>query len=149
MNITEENKAAAWYTQHAPIPSVVGWFAVLAAYAAHITAEKDDALRGVGDWIKQLPIPTEGATHQLSCVQRALSKPTAPTPAWGPIETAPRDTGFLAYENGAIYRAKVFCEDVDGDGTVAYAAMCGQPVVHSPEPTHWMPLPNPPQESAP
>lgn len=58
---------------------------------------------------------------------------------WRPIETAPKDgTHFLAYEPaGDMYRAAY-----DRDG--ALACICGQPVVYTPEPTLWMPLPAPP-----
>lgn len=58
---------------------------------------------------------------------------------WQPIETAPRDRDFLAYiGNGYIGRArflngKFFTADNLGFGDT--------------EPTHWMPLPEPPVHS--
>lgn len=57
---------------------------------------------------------------------------------WQPIETAPKDgTHILCCdEAGAIYRA-AFDEECE-----AWGAMCGQPVVYTPEPTRWMPLPD-------
>ena len=58
---------------------------------------------------------------------------------WQPIETAPKDgTHFLAYEPcGDMYRAAYH-----QDGYIM--AFGGQPVVDTPEPTHWMPLLEPP-----
>lgn len=75
---------------------------------------------------------------------------------WQPIATAPRDgTWFLAYEDGDMYACSVILNEDgtpadfrlndDGDPVLGYAAYCGQPVVSSPEPTHWQPLPEPPQ----
>ena len=63
------------------------------------------------------------------------------TDGWPPIETAPKDgTHFLAYEpTGDMYRAAY-----NRDGYLR--AFCGQPVVETPEPTHWRPLPTPPGE---
>lgn len=62
---------------------------------------------------------------------------------WMPIETAPKDGSyFLAYESGCFYKCAVF--DLCDDRPV-YSVWCGQPVVMQPEPTHWMPLPAPPE----
>lgn len=62
--------------------------------------------------------------------------PVAPADGWQGIETAPKDgTHFLAYEDtGDIFRAAYHREGY---------LMCwgSQPVVQTPEPTHWMPLP--------
>lgn len=62
---------------------------------------------------------------------------------WQPIETAPKDgSHFLAYEpTGDMYRAAYGRDDV-------LHAFCGQPVVYSPEPTHWMPVPVSPTPSS-
>lgn len=55
---------------------------------------------------------------------------------WLPIETAPKDCDFLAYEDGFFYVGSMGWEEN------------GVPVWwngdHRIEPTHWMPLPNPP-----
>nr|WP_138918324.1 DUF551 domain-containing protein [Paracoccus sp. TRP] len=66
--------------------------------------------------------------------------PVTASPGWQPIETAPRDgTVFLALEDGEYYGcARSEC----GDCWVGY---CGQPVVYTLEPTHWMPLPAAPE----
>ena len=63
----------------------------------------------------------------------------SPEQGWREIESAPKDgRHFLAYEDtGDMYRAAFH-----RDGYLI--AFCGQPVVQSPEPTHWMPLPAPP-----
>lgn len=60
-----------------------------------------------------------------------------------PIETAPKDgTHVLCCDDdGAIFRGAYNDED---EGF--WSAMCGQPVVYPPEPTHWRPLPHPPGE---
>lgn len=74
-----------------------------------------------------------------------MHKVAAAKSAWMPIESAPRNVPFLAYENGDIDKCRFF--DVDADtGRPVYSAYCGQPVVYSPEPTHWMPAPNSPFE---
>ena len=59
---------------------------------------------------------------------------------WQPIETAPKDgTHFLAYEEcGDMYRAAYGAHDT-------LEAFCGQYVTETPEPTHWMPLPDAPE----
>jgi len=61
------------------------------------------------------------------------------TSEWRPIETFPPWEDFLAYDHdgGSMYRCRA-----NSDGY--FEAICGQPVVMSPEPTHWMPLPPPP-----
>ncbi len=59
---------------------------------------------------------------------------------WQDIETAPRDGTFvLALEDDDIYKARWQSEGY-------WSAWCGQPVVHSPGPTHWQPLPSKPQQ---
>lgn len=62
---------------------------------------------------------------------------------WQPIETAPKDgkTHILAYEEGGdIYRAAWDAE------SECWSSYCGQYVTVTPEPTHWQPLPQPPQQ---
>ena len=59
--------------------------------------------------------------------------------AWQPIETAPRDgTRVLLYENGHYYAG-----ETEGDDGY-WSSFCGQYVVTTPDPTHWMPLPEAP-----
>ena len=59
---------------------------------------------------------------------------------WQDILTVPKDGTFvLAFENGEdIYKARWQSEGY-------WSAYCGQPVVYTPEPTHWQPLPSKPQ----
>lgn len=60
--------------------------------------------------------------------------------AWRPIESAPVRKRVLLYQDGDIYAGR-------RDGKRSYwQSFCGQPVVWTPEPTHWMPLPNPPEQ---
>jgi hypothetical protein len=63
---------------------------------------------------------------------------------WLPIKSAPQDRPFLAYDNGAYYKAEVLY--VEDDKTF-YSSDCGQPVCYTPEPTHWQELPKPPEEN--
>lgn len=103
----------------------------------------------VGDLseIKQHVYREDGEVVSLEAVEiialeverRILSSLTA-SPGWQPIETAPRDGAvFLALEDGEYYGcARSEC----GDFWVGY---CGQPVVYTLEPTHWMPLPAAPE----
>lgn len=65
-----------------------------------------------------------------------------PAPGWQPIETAPRYEDILIYEDGAVTKARVTCVGDDW----CWELDCTQPVVYSPAPTHWMPLPAPPSE---
>lgn len=65
---------------------------------------------------------------------------------WRPIETAPRDGGvFLAFTeiemNDGTRRAKYFLCRWAGDAWLDPDWPC------SDEPTHWMPLPTPPQRA--
>lgn len=64
---------------------------------------------------------------------------------WQPIETAPKDgTVFIAFEAGDAYRCN-WLEQHDGEGH--FSAGWWDHVNDSFEnPTHWMPLPTPPQE---
>ena len=82
--------------------------------------------------------------HSEHAWKRALVKADAilalSTPAsggWRPIESAPRDGTriLLTDADGAVYGG--YWEADCG----AWAAHCGQPVVRSPEPLRWMPLP--------
>lgn len=59
---------------------------------------------------------------------------------WQPIETAPKDgTWFLAREaDDHLFTAAYHSEGY-------FMVKCGQPVVSVPEPTHWRPLPTPPE----
>ena len=66
-------------------------------------------------------------------------------PKWQPIETAPKDgTKFLAFEDGDYYGCSFNWED-DEEGTIYWNTYCGQPACYTPEPTHWMPLPEGPE----
>lgn len=61
---------------------------------------------------------------------------------WHPIETLKPDVDVLLYEGGDIYRGvKRAATDID----FHFEANCGQPVVWTPEPTHWAHLPAPPE----
>ena len=57
---------------------------------------------------------------------------------WKPIESAPQDEAFLAYEDGEMYKC------IRTDAPWGFYPYGGQPMATWPEPTHWMPLPNPP-----
>lgn len=81
----------------------------------------------------------EVARFVFQAMQRAAPSPApaaVPAAQWMPIETAPKDgTDILAIEGNAIYKAawNADCE--------CWSAFCGQPVVSTPEPTAWMPIP--------
>ncbi len=85
----------------------------------------------------------------LRAADAALAAMPSACPAgeWRPIETCPRDgTDFLAMdEGGDMYRCAF---EIAGDEAY-FSVRCGQPVVYSPEPTHWQPLPAPPAAHAP
>jgi hypothetical protein len=64
---------------------------------------------------------------------------------WLPIESAPRDgTRILAYEDGNHY-ALEWCQEFPEPDGGYWKCFCGQYVTITPEPTHWMPLPAPPE----
>jgi hypothetical protein len=59
---------------------------------------------------------------------------------WRSIRTAPEDQLILLYEYGDMYAGK--WESIGG----YWSSFCGQPVIAEPEPSHWMPLPDPPED---
>jgi hypothetical protein len=62
--------------------------------------------------------------------------------SWQPIETAPRGMSFLAHmANGHISRAQF----INGR---FFSAECLGPQGTDTNPTHWMPLPDPPKPDA-
>ncbi len=66
-------------------------------------------------------------------------------PAWRPIETAPMDgTKFLAYRRGEV--ATAFRVPWNAGTMWVFGVQCGSEE-HWPnvKPTHWMPLPEPPE----
>ena len=69
---------------------------------------------------------------------------------WQPIETAPTDIPFLAYDckDDTMYKCEFLFKDQYGK--IHYKNHRGQPVRYPPTPTHWVVLPVPPngEESA-
>jgi hypothetical protein len=117
---------------------------------------RDDAV--VGDFQRRL----------LICMRAAvkLAAPVAQAEPWQPIETAPKDGRklVLSYTNSHGKHRTVFgCwvtdeeaaeTDADGVGLEAgwYESIDNWPdytqvAIHEGEPTHWMPLPQPPKEN--
>jgi len=66
---------------------------------------------------------------------------------WMPIETAPRDEPFLAYEDGNYYKCSFWYQTKYKDSPVRvfYQKYLYEIVCFPPEPTHWRPLPKPPE----
>lgn len=61
---------------------------------------------------------------------------------WQPIATAPKDgTAVLCFQNGNM---RVCAWSVSG--WAFYQRQPGDPIVVMLDPTHWMPLPDPPTE---
>lgn len=69
-------------------------------------------------------------------------------PQWQPIETAPEMTFILIYENGRYHTAKYELTDADGyfdKPMMLWGFVDGWLDVNTDfKPTHWMPLPEPP-----
>lgn len=72
---------------------------------------------------------------------------------WQPIETAPRDgTAVLLYEPDC-WMHPVWVAQWERGGTYyregwrCFVAADGEEVLHPEKPTHWMPLPEPPEPS--
>lgn len=63
--------------------------------------------------------------------------------AWQPIETAPRDGPFEAYEAGVTYKCGWVMDD-DGEGTI-FSGWWDYTSKSFENPTHWRPLPNAPE----
>ena len=65
---------------------------------------------------------------------------------WQPIETAPKDgTAVLGYHSGKM--TTVYFEFWGGPWKLVAPGSCAEE--DDWEPTHWMPLPSPPQEKEP
>lgn len=60
---------------------------------------------------------------------------------WQPIETAPRDRAILVWATGAHDLEPIMC-------TCKWHPDAGFCVDELREPTHWMPLPNPPTDES-
>ena len=59
---------------------------------------------------------------------------------WKPISSVPKNETVLLLEDCATYAG---WWDSAGE---YFKSACGQPVVYTPEPTHWRPLPPPPNQ---
>ena len=97
------------------------------------------------DFIHGYDVSPEGgfvlSASDLAVMVAALAAMDTPKGGgWQPIETVPRDTDVLIWESGDVCRASL---RVAGDEAF-WECLCTQPVVYTPEPTHWMPLPAPP-----
>ena len=75
---------------------------------------------------------------------RAAIAVMPPAPQWRTIDNAPRDgSWFLARDaDGNVYSCAFY--DTGLEDEALWQARCGQPVVRTPKPTHWMPLITPP-----
>lgn len=66
---------------------------------------------------------------------------------WKPIESAPKDgTWFLAYGLGPLPCQVMQWAEYDGDGRLTWRDYNGFEYMEGP--THWMPLPDPPETAA-
>ena len=74
---------------------------------------------------------------------------------WQPIETAPRDgSSSIIGWNGEHVSEMIWTDEIDDDGHYGWChagftyggVLYYLHYVYEPEPTHWMPLPNPPEE---
>lgn len=73
---------------------------------------------------------------------------------WQPIETAPKDgTDILVWYSGAVRVTRWYVHYMNGHPDLRRAPEWDQDVMYGPsyygpmEPTHWMPLPQPPEQS--
>lgn len=65
---------------------------------------------------------------------------------WLPIESAPRDySKFLAWRRGEVAQAQCFVRD-DGDTWIFGSTTANVEVFPQVKPSHWMPLPPPPED---
>ena len=70
----------------------------------------------------------------------------APVCEWKPIETAPKDgTEFIVFRDDAGVFAARYVEPSNDDGEMFLASMYGEDLTGDMMPTHWMPLPPPPE----
>lgn len=82
------------------------------------------------------PVTVEIEGSDILCVEPSRTNPPM---AWQPMETAPRDgTRVLLFEDGGHYAGEWMAADE------YWTSYCGQYVTVSPDPTHWMPLPDAP-----
>ena len=98
------------------------------------------------------PASRKDDAHEYARITRGRCQPIYATPSsagmvsveaagWQPIETAPIGVPFLASDGEDMYKA-----ELGSDGIIS--AWCGQPVVYDVTPTHWMPIPEPPDLAA-
>lgn len=72
------------------------------------------------------------------------------SPAWRSIESAPSDISWVLLWNGQEVCVGYYTDDPHEQGWVngLYAEHCQNVDDYQPQPTHWMPLPLPPEEEA-
>ena len=93
-----------------------------------------------------IPVPHELAWEAADEIERLRKEVDLVSPppqsAWRPIEIAPKDQWVLVYErHWGLKVAKWFCED-----QWRYANDTADGGYQCCHPTHWMPLPEPPEK---
>ena len=82
--------------------------------------------------------PDARAMHTCRPKKERVSDRADKLVSWQPISTAPKGEKVLCYELGDYYAAEL-CD-------YGWSPFCGQHVTETPEPTHWMALPKPPND---
>lgn len=88
----------------------------------------------------------ESVPEEVESFSRTPAADPAPVCEWKPIETAPKDgTEFIVFRDDAGVFAARYVEPSNDDGEMFLASMYGEDLTGDMMPTHWMPLPPPPE----
>lgn len=98
------------------------------------------------EWAKSSKWNFDSSEYAKEKKEIARAAWEAAKPEWRSIETAPKNTDILLFDGDKPY-AKTGIYHVDGELTGWYLLDMGDELVDAAkQPTHWMPVPQPPED---